>query len=387
MYKKIRPLLVCFLSTWFAFNLNGADLEDIYFDTSGDTAVVVYCENTASGALEIPAIYQGKAVTSIGGQAFHSCVNLTSVVIPSSVRSIGGNAFYNCSGLTSVTITDGVLDISSGAFALCTKLTSIGFPDSVIEIGPEVLGGCSSLTNISVGAGNTGFSAPGGVLHDKSQKTILKYPEGKQGAYTMLSTVANAAEHSFIFATGLSGITLSDKLGSISDYAFGHSGLTSVVLPDSVTNISGNAFLAASSLTTVRFGGRLAFIGDLAFEGCSELIALHFEGDAPTLGLDPFAGVSQDAKVYVTASATSFHATFGGLPVVLAVNKTPVAVNDTASTNEDTPVVVSVLANDSDGDGDTLSVTAGTANNGTVVVNASQTITYTPNNNFNGIDT
>jgi hypothetical protein len=72
---------------------------------------------------------------------------------------------------------------------------------------------------------------------------------------------------------------------------------------------------------------------------------------------------------------------------VAPVNDAPVAVNDTASTNEDTPVTVTVLTNDSDPEGDPLTVTAASAANGTVVINADGTITYTPTANFNGTDT
>ncbi|WP_188699539.1 Ig-like domain-containing protein, partial [Sphingomonas prati] len=72
---------------------------------------------------------------------------------------------------------------------------------------------------------------------------------------------------------------------------------------------------------------------------------------------------------------------------VTPVNDRPVAVNDTAATNEDTPVTIPVLANDSDVDGDPLTVTAGSAANGMVVINANGTLTYTPNANFNGNDT
>src|SRR5205085_1996159 len=42
---------------------------------------------------------------------------------------------------------------------------------------------------------------------------------------------------------------------------------------------------------------------------------------------------------------------------VTAVNDAPVAVNDTATTAEDTAVSIAVLGNDSDLDGDTLTVT------------------------------
>jgi len=68
-------------------------------------------------------------------------------------------------------------------------------------------------------------------------------------------------------------------------------------------------------------------------------------------------------------------------------NPPPVAVDDTAVTDEDTPVTIDVLVNDSDPDADTLTVTSASAVNGTVVINGDGTVTYTPAPNFNGLDT
>ncbi|TAK59662.1 cadherin-like domain-containing protein [Methylobacter sp.] len=73
---------------------------------------------------------------------------------------------------------------------------------------------------------------------------------------------------------------------------------------------------------------------------------------------------------------------------VTAVNDAPVAVNDTATTNAGTPVIISVRGNDSDVDGDILSITSVTAPaNGSVVINNGQTVTYTPNAGFSGTNT
>jgi hypothetical protein len=73
---------------------------------------------------------------------------------------------------------------------------------------------------------------------------------------------------------------------------------------------------------------------------------------------------------------------------VAPVNDDPVAKEDTATTDEDVPVTVGVLANDSDVDGDTLTVslisTAPTS--GSAVVNGDNTITYTPAPDYFGID-
>ncbi len=80
-------------------------------------------------------------------------------------------------------------------------------------------------------------------------------------------------------------------------------------------------------------------------------------------------------------------AVFTGQGVVEPPNRQPDAVDDAASTNENTPVVIAVGANDTDPDGDTIEVFyAWPAANGTVVLNAGGTVTYTPNAGFTGID-
>ena len=70
------------------------------------------------------------------------------------------------------------------------------------------------------------------------------------------------------------------------------------------------------------------------------------------------------------------------------VNDAPVATDDAAATDEDTPLLIDVLANDTDVDtGDTLTITSASADNGTVAVTAGGQLLYTPNLNFNGGDT
>lgn len=69
-------------------------------------------------------------------------------------------------------------------------------------------------------------------------------------------------------------------------------------------------------------------------------------------------------------------------------NLPPTAVNDSATTNVNTAVSISVLANDSDADGGTLSVVSVTQGaSGAVSINAGSTsVTYTPNGGFTGSD-
>jgi subtilase family serine protease len=74
------------------------------------------------------------------------------------------------------------------------------------------------------------------------------------------------------------------------------------------------------------------------------------------------------------------------LAAVLAALPT-VATNDFVITAEATPVVINVLANDSDPNGDQLTITSvGPASHGTVTNNGNGTLTYTPAVGFLGVD-
>ncbi|HEY4178814.1 MAG TPA: Ig-like domain-containing protein [Kofleriaceae bacterium] len=95
-------------------------------------------------------------------------------------------------------------------------------------------------------------------------------------------------------------------------------------------------------------------------------------------GADSFTYTTTDGTLTATATV---------MVNVIPVNDAPVAADDTATTAEDTALVLapaSLLANDSDLDGDTLTVAnAFSATHGTVTVSGG-TVTYTPVLNYNG---
>ena len=89
-----------------------------------------------------------------------------------------------------------------------------------------------------------------------------------------------------------------------------------------------------------------------------------------------------------TYSITDGSATATATVTVTVANAPPVAVDDAATTPPSTPVVIGVLANDSDLNGDLLTVLTVTAPaHGSVVANTDRTLTYTPAAGFTGTDT
>ena len=117
----------------------------------GDAVTITGCDKKASGEIIIPAMIEGKPVTSLAQFfTFQFCTSLTNIIIPDSVTSIGNATFDRCTSLTSITIPDGVTSIGDAAFAGCTSLTSITIPDGVTSIGGAAFTECTNLTSITI---------------------------------------------------------------------------------------------------------------------------------------------------------------------------------------------------------------------------------------------
>lgn len=94
-----------------------------------------------------------------------------------------------------------------------------------------------------------------------------------------------------------------------------------------------------------------------------------------------------DVFTYIVGNGELGAATGVVTVTIQAVNDPPNAVTDVATTAEDSAITIDVLANDTDVEGDALSVvSAGQGRNGSAVVNANGTVTYTPNPQYYGID-
>ncbi len=101
----------------------------------------------------------------------------------------------------------------------------------------------------------------------------------------------------------------------------------------------------------------------------------------PTLD---FYGIDQLSYTIVNARGLTG---LGTAYVVIAnVNDPPVARNDLALVMEDTPTIIPVTANDTDPDGDLLTVTPGQPSHGMVTVTPLGTLWYRPVANYNGTD-
>jgi hypothetical protein len=350
-------------------SITGGAFEDCYtlssfmFSTSvqsiGDYALS-YCNSLTN--VTIP-----DSVTNIGSYAFFQCPGLTSVIVPGSVTSIGGYAFCSCAGLTNATIANGVGSIGDSAYAFCTGLTNVLIPNSVTNLGEVPFAYSSSLRAITVGEQNSFYSSSNGVLFNKNQTTLLEYPGGIGGSYTIPGSVTNIAYEAFEAASltsvtipknvttigesafslcnsltsasigggvtsfgagafqecaSLSSVTIADGVNSIGQVEFAICPLlTSVTIPDSVTNIQAGAFEDCSALTSIIIPASVLSIGDSSFYNCTNLTGVYFEGNVPVA--DPTIFYGDTPIAYYLSGAAGWGPTFAGVPTEIWVQQTP----------------------------------------------------------------
>jgi VCBS repeat-containing protein len=115
-------------------------------------------------------------------------------------------------------------------------------------------------------------------------------------------------------------------------------------------------------------------------------VILNADGSFTYTPLPDYHGT--DSFSYATSDGSQVSAPATVTLTVRPVNDDlPVSGDDAAATDEDAPVTIDVLANDTDGDNDPLTPLIQTSPaNGTVAVNADGSMTYTPMLNFHGTD-
>ena len=266
----IAIILTTCLSTFaHDFEVNG-----IYYtiiDFENNKAAVTYKGNPEYGNthLNYPDEYIGDvvipssvtynntlySVTSIGNDAFHACSKVTSVKIPNSVKIIGASAFSGCSSLSSISIGDSVSIIGNNAFCACSNFRSITIPNAVTNIGLEAFLSCTNLEEVNFNAENCTRMGQDALFAFNGCPKLSKLNIGNK-----VNTIPDRA---FCNCTGLTSIIIPNSVTHIGFLAFGYTNISSMNISNSVTSISPQAFNETPWLNNQPDG--LIYINDVLY--------------------------------------------------------------------------------------------------------------------------
>ena len=234
-------------------------------------------------------------ITSIGNNAFRNCANLKSIDIPQSVTEIGSYAFENCSSLESVVIPSNVINIYYSAFQGCSALQEVSLSDNKeITIGSNAFADCSSLQTFRLNAKK--ITLEDNIISNTPLTQIIipsevEYFCGYTSTYYVESTTWNGSNiNEFHFespsnlkqvmggafaGSQITSLTLPESVTELGDGTFGRCpALTDWEIPAHIKKLNGNPFYLSNIITPrINEATRLEYVGDMAF---SEMRGLSF---------------------------------------------------------------------------------------------------------------
>lgn len=167
------------------------------------------CDNLTSIELGAKTYDSSKYYTvSISNQDFEGCNHLMNIYVNSSnnyFTSIDGVLYskdkstlrmFPTGRTGSFSIPDYVSSVGSMAFKY-TNLEELTIPNSLYNFDDDFLGDCTKLTSIKVSESNSRYSSLNGVLYNKSQTAIVRYPVGKKGNITIDKNIGSIQANAF----------------------------------------------------------------------------------------------------------------------------------------------------------------------------------------------
>lgn len=259
----------------------GSDVKEVLFDADG--AYTKIPEATFRNTTALVTVTLPSSVIAIGAEAFKGSA-IENFVVPDSVRTIALRAFEE-SKLVSLTLGAGVEYVGMSAFRNCNALTEIRINSAATELvlDKAAFSGCVSLGSVILpeNVKNIPAMAFYGAV---ALREVTAYALNNVGAQAFdgcsalqrftAESVGSVGKYAFRGAKELSALAFNFALlTKIEEGAFDGCKALDVDL-SKMTNLEtvGAGAFRNTALTRLVLPGTVNSLGELAFEGCTELV-------------------------------------------------------------------------------------------------------------------
>lgn len=207
------------------------------------------------------------------GEYMFAGTHLQYIKLPANLKEIGKKAFDN-SALLEIDVPEGVTDIGRAAFHGCQAMKRATLPSTLGEVPEDCFTQTTSLEYVTIKDGPTVIG----------ENAFFFYPGG-----------AN-------LNSGLREVSIPSSVKEIRESAFGHSGIESVIIPESVTVMGNFLFGNCQRLKSVVIKGVPAdgVLPDRTFFQCSYMTDLQLPEGLKVIG--EFALYSTEIRELVVPS-------------------------------------------------------------------------------------
>lgn len=243
-------------------------------------------------------------VETIGESAFSGCTALQAVPVSAGLKTIASSAFKNCSTLTEITLPEGAETIGEKAFDGCTGVLALNLPDSLKTVESYAFNGMSELKELVIppNVENLGISLIGAA--NSLGAITLPFaldPKDTQGEGYVTQLDSYILSHGETMP--LKKVTITGGTTIPNSFMNGHSDVTEVNLPDSITLICKNAFYNCSGLTEIHLPANLEIIREGAFRGCTGITELTLPENIKRIESTAFYGMNEVTELTIPDSA------------------------------------------------------------------------------------
>ena len=236
-------------------------------------------------SITIPATYNDKPVTTVASFAFKNCASLENITFSENITDVPANAFYSCTSLKTISVAEGntkykaegncLIEIASNsvvlgagdsvipsnvtticehAFYARDNLVAIAIPASVTSVSEKAYYKCNAVESINVSADNTVYTSKNSS--DVECNCLIEKATNKVLITCRWSNVPDnvSAYGEYAFANNADVVSISIPEGTTEIYPGmfkGCSKLETIIIPASVTGMSGDAFIDCPNLSNI----------------------------------------------------------------------------------------------------------------------------------------